>query len=256
MMTPGLVSITFRSLSPSAIVELCRQNGLSNIEWGGDVHVPHGEERTAGVVGELTRSAGLSIAAYGSYYRLASPDGPDFPSVLATAIALGAPTIRVWAGNCGSAEADHALKNKIAGDALRCADLAAARNISIAYEFHDGTLTDSTNSALELLGTTEHPFIKTLWQPPHGLSLQECLASLRALLPRLQHLHVFHWWPDSSHRRPLEEGRNRWSAYIVELQQLRKDIPLLLEFVREDDPVSLQQDAKTLLSLCGSSVAG
>jgi len=251
MMTPGLVSVTFRSLPPGAIVELCRQNRLSSIEWGGDVHVPHGDERTAGVVGELTRAAGLSIAAYGSYYRLASPDGPSFPSVLATALALGAPVIRVWAGTRGSAEADPALKNKIAGDALRCADLAAARNISIAYEFHDGTLTDSTDSALELLGATDHPFIKTLWQPPHGLPLRECLASLRALIFRLQHVHVFHWWPDSSHRRPLEEGRTRWSAYIAALREQGKEIPLLLEFVSGDSSASLPEDAKTLLDLCG-----
>jgi len=250
MMNPGLVSVTFRSLPPGAIVEICRQNRLSSIEWGGDVHVPHGDERTAGVVGGLTRAAGLSIAAYGSYYRLASSDGPDFPSALATAVALGAPVIRVWAGICGSAEADPDLKSRVTDDALRCADLAAARNISIAYEFHAGTLTDSTDAALDLLNATNHPFIKTLWQPPHGLSLQECLASLHALAPRLQHVHVFHWWPDSSHRRPLEEGRNRWSAYIDALRQQGKDLPLLLEFVRGDDPVSFQEDAKTLLDLC------
>ncbi len=251
-MKPGLVSITFRSLSPSAIVELCRQNGLSNIEWGGDVHVPHGDERTAGVVGELTRAAGLSIAAYGSYYRLACPDGPDFASVLATAVALGAPVIRVWAGNCGSSDASPGFRKMVADDALRCADLAAARNISIAYEFHDGSLTDSSDSALELLGATDHPFIKTLWQPPHGLSPQECLASLRALTPRLQHIHVFHWWPDPSCRLPLENGRDRWSAYIAELRRQGKDLALLLEFVRGDDPASLQEDAKTLLDLGGA----
>jgi sugar phosphate isomerase/epimerase len=251
MMKPGLASVTFRNLPPVAIVELCRQNRLSSIEWGGDVHVPYGEERTAGAVGELTRSAGLSIAAYGSYFRLGCPEGPDFSSVLATAAALGAPVIRVWAGTRGSAEASSALRRGVIDDALRCADLAAARNVSIAYEFHDGTLTDSTDSALELLGATEHPFIKTLWQPPHGLSLQECLASLHALTPRLQHVHVFHWWPDPSCRLPLENGRDRWEAYIAELRLQGKDIPLLLEFVRGDDPDNLQEDAKTLLDLCG-----
>lgn len=251
MMKPGLVSVTFRSLPPGAIVEICRSNGLSSIEWGGDAHVLHGDEKTAGVVGELTRAAELSIAAYGSYYRLASPDGPDFATVLATAVALGAPVIRVWAGTCGSADASPGLRQKVADDALRCADLASARNVSIAYEFHDGTLTDSTDSALELLNATDHPFLKTLWQPPHGLPLQECLASLHLLAPRLQHVHVFHWWPDPSRRCPLEEGRNRWSAYIAALRQKGKDIPLLLEFVRGDSPASLQKDAKTLLDLCG-----
>ena len=249
-MKPGLVSITFRSLTPDAIVELCGRNGLSTIEWGGDIHVPHGDIKTAEEVGGITRSAGLSIAAYGSYYRLASPDGPDFPSVLASAVALGAPVIRVWAGNRGSAGADPEWKRAVAGDALRCADLAAARNIFIAYEFHDGTLTDSTDAALELLDATRHPFIKTLWQPPHGTSLQDCLSSLRALIPRLQHVHVFHWWPNPSCRLPLEDGRDRWAAYIGELRQQGKELPLLLEFVIGDDPALIPEDARTLNDLC------
>jgi sugar phosphate isomerase/epimerase len=249
-MKPGLVSVSFRKLSPAAIIDLCLQTGLSTIEWGGDVHVPHGDEGSAAKVGAMTRSAGLWVAAYGSYYRLASRDGPDFSSVLASAVALGAPVIRVWAGSHGSADASLAEKSAVAEDALRCADLAALHNIRLAYEFHEGTLTDTTESALELLHATDHPFIKTLWQPPHGLSLDECVGSLRALLPRLQHLHVFHWWPDPSCRLPLADGRDRWTAYVAELRVCRKDCALLLEFVRGDDPACLQEDAKTLRELC------
>jgi len=254
-MKTGLVSISFRKLTPAAIIDLCLQNGLGSIEWGGDVHVPHGDESSASEVGARTRSAGLSVAAYGSYYRLASSDGPDFPSVLATASALGAPVIRVWAGRCGSAQAGEAEKQAVAGDALRCADLAAARNIRIAYEFHQGTLTDTTESAQALLNATGHPFIKTLWQPPHGLSLQDCVGSLRALLPRLQHLHVFHWGQDRS-RLPLADGRDRWTAYVAALRAAGKDCPLLLEFVRGDDPASLQEDAKVLREICDGSEPG
>ena len=250
-MNPGLVSVTFRNLPPAGVVDQCLLNGLLSIEWGGDVHVPPGDEKTAGEVGGLTRSSGLSIAAYGSYYRLASTAGPDFPSVLASAVALGAPVIRVWAGTCGSADAGPLLKRAVADDALRCADLAAARGITLAYEFHAGTLTDSTDAALELLSATNHPFIKTLWQPPNGLSPEECLASLRAVIPRLQHLHVFHWWPDSSCRLPLEQGRGRWADYIGELRRQEKEAAILLEFVRGDDLLSLQEDARTLLDLCG-----
>lgn len=248
-MKPGLVSVTFRHLQPADIVLMCKKAGLAGIEWGGDIHVPHGDLKTAAAVGELTRSAGLSVEAYGSYYRLASPEGPEFSTVLATAVSLGSPVIRVWAGNCGSADADSALKTHIADDARRCADLAGERKIVIAYEFHSGTLTDTTESAVQLLAATEHPFIKILWQPPHGLSLEECLESLRAVIPRLQHLHVFHWWPDPSKRLPLEDGRVRWSAYIAELRRQDKSPALLMEFVRDDDPVYLEEDAKVLLDL-------
>ena len=187
------------------------------------------------------------------FYRLAVPDGAPFREILSSAVALGAPAIRVWAGNRGSADADEASRKAVADDALRCADLAAERGISICYEFHGGTLTDTTESALALLAETEHPFVRSLWQPPHGLSLEECLASLRCIMPRLHHVHVFHWWPDHAHRHALADGRERWEAYVAELKAASKDADLLLEFVRGDDPLLLEEDARTLADILAGS---
>ena len=42
MIYPGLVSVTFRKLSPEEIVQLVVSSGLKGIEWGGDIHLPHG----------------------------------------------------------------------------------------------------------------------------------------------------------------------------------------------------------------------
>ena len=244
-MLPGLVSITFRKLSPAQIVDLCVINQLQVIEWGGDVHVPHGDTETAKQVGRLTRDHGLNIAAYGSYYRLAaSPtEGLHFPAVLASAVALETKTIRVWAGNRGSADADSGWRQEVAEDALRCADLAAQEGITLCYEFHGGTLTDTLESACDLLTATAHPFIKTLWQPPHGRPLEECLSGLRTLAPRLQHVHAFHWWPDPSHRLAFRDGKDRWAAYISELRVLGLSPSILLEFVAGDSPEALTDDA-------------
>ncbi|MEI8292619.1 MAG: TIM barrel protein [bacterium] len=251
-MTPGLVSVTFRQLAPEAIIELCLENNLWTIEWGGDIHVPHGAEGIAARVGEMTRAAGLTVAGYGSYYRLGGGAGPDFAEVLASAKALGAPVVRVWAGSLGSADTSEGIRQRIAADALRCADLAGAEGLSIAYEFHANTLTDTTSSAVDLLEATRHPFIKTLWQPPHGLTVEECVQSLSAIASRLQHLHVFHWWPDGSRRFPLHEGKQRWRTYIDQLRRLGASCPLLLEFVRDDNPAVLKQDASTLAELCAA----
>jgi sugar phosphate isomerase/epimerase len=252
-MNPGLVSVTFRHLTPETIVDLCVKSGLETIEWGGDVHVPPGDAVAASRVGEMTREAGLSITAYGSYHRLASQEGTPFKDVLSAAVALGAPAVRVWAGSRGSADTDRTGRRAVAEDAVRCADLAGAYGIFLCYEFHDGTLTDTTDSAVELLAETEHPFIRTLWQPPHRKTLEECLASLRALMARLHHIHVFHWWPDPSHRCALAEGRERWEAYVAELNAASKDADLLLEFVRGDDPTALEEDARTLRDILGDS---
>jgi 3-dehydroshikimate dehydratase len=250
-MLPGLVSITFRKLSPRQIVSLCRENQLKAIEWGGDVHIPHGDQTAAAEIRELMRQNNLISAAYGSYYRLAvSPhQGLPFSSVLASAVALDTKAIRVWAGTRGSAHADANWRGRVIDDALRCADLAAAEGIRICYEFHGGTLTDTVESACDLLAETQHPFIKTLWQPPHGRPLDECLSSLRLLAPRLHHVHAFHWWPDPSHRLPLHEGSVRWAAYIATLRSSGCDPDILLEFVPNDDPAALIDDAVVLREL-------
>ena len=36
----GLVSVSFRGLSPEEIIRIAKDAGLSRIEWGSDVHAP------------------------------------------------------------------------------------------------------------------------------------------------------------------------------------------------------------------------
>src|SRR4051812_3410864 len=137
----GLVSITFRALPPERVVELVRQAKLDAIEWGGDVHVPHGDVARAREVRTMTLDAGLAVAAYGSYYRAAvsESDGPPFARVLESAVQLAAPTIRVWAGNRASADASADDRQRVADDLRRIADLAAAANVTVSLEYHANT---------------------------------------------------------------------------------------------------------------------
>lgn len=251
-MRPGLVSVTFRQLLPDEIIARCSQSGLRAIEWGGDVHVPSGDTETAKRVARATREADLSVSAYGSYFHLgaSSSKGLAFSTVLETAVALGAPIIRVWAGNRASSEADSEWRRTVAADALRCANLAAEQGIMIAYEFHSGTLTDTLESALALLEATDHPFIRTLWQPPIGSEMADNLTAIRSLAPRLAGIHVFNWGPMGwSDRRPLAESHTLWRNYISELRSRGFRGDLLLEFVPGDDPEVLTREAAELHSL-------
>lgn len=249
-MRTGLVSVTYRQLSPREIVALCRDAQLACIEWGGDIHVPSGDIAAAREVATLTRDAGLQTAAYGSYYRLAvsENDGLPFAQVLESAVALGAPTIRVWTGNRPSSEADETYRQHVAADARRIADLAHQAGVTISYEYHANTLTDSIPSAIQLLEATTHPAIHTLWQPINGASVETCEESLRSVLPRLGNVHVFHWWPDSKTRHPLSEGTSRWKKYLGILRDAKKNPDLLIEFVPGNDPAVLKREAATLHS--------
>lgn len=245
----GLVSITFRKLSVEEVIQLVVQGGLGEIEWGGDIHVPHGDTTRAREVRRLTEEAGLRVAAYGSYYRLGddSGKGPDFAAVLETALALGAPTIRVWPGTRGSADADEGYRARVAAESMEIAETAAAAGITISYEFHANTLTDTTQSATALLLAAPHTNLYTLWQPPNGQSAEYCQEGLRAVLPRVSNIHAFHWWPSGAEKHPLAAGEARWNTYLEILREGgRGDAAILLEFVKGDDPAQFLEDAATL----------
>lgn len=232
---PGLVSVTFRQLTPAEIVGLSVAHGMAAIEWGGDVHVPTGDLATARQVSRWCADAGIAVEAYGSYYRAAG----DFGPVLETALALGAPRIRVWAGERGAAEeTDRAA----VVDALRkAAETAAGVGIEVAVEYHANTLTDNLASALELFRAV--PELKPYWQPPIGSSVQDALEALPALAPVAA--HVFSW-DDTGLRLPLAARAELWRPALAELAKLPGTRYALLEFVRDDDPAAFAADAAML----------
>jgi len=243
----GLVSITFRNQSPEDLIDLVVKAGQEGIEWGGDVHVPHGDTARAGEVGERTRDAGLSVAAYGSYYRAAeTADNPEFEAVLDSALALGAPTIRVWAGKRGSADADGAYRKAVKDDLARICALAEEENIRVALEYHGNTLTDHPDSVRDLMESLHIPNLDSLWQPPNGQTFEGCLSSLEDILPRVSNVHVFHWGKGWGDRFELKEGAERWHAYLSRLASPGLSRWALLEFVKGDDPEQYLRDAETL----------
>ena len=253
MLLPGLVSITFRKLDPAEIIDLSVRGGLSGIEWGGDVHVPHGDLRRAREVREMTVDAGLAVASYGSYYRVGEEQDFTFDQALASAVELCAPTIRVWAGGKGSAASSASHLSNVADESREIATRAAEAGVIVAYEFHRNTLTDTTQACLDLLHTVAHPNVRTYWQPPRELTDEELGASLGAVLPFLANLHVFQWAEDGA-RCPLAEGRARWQRLCRQVQGHADDVKTryaMLEFVKDDAPEQFLHDAAALCSLLG-----
>ena len=246
MFRSGLVSVTFRKLSPPEIIDLVVQAGLDGLEWGGDVHVPHGDLAQAAEVRAMTVDAGLTVAAYGSYYRVGHSETGPFEAILETALALGAPRIRVWPGNRGSEAADADYWAQVVADSRRIADLAAEAAITIVYEFHANTLTDTNDSARKLLETVAHPNVKTYWQPPRYSKPDYNLRGIEMVAPWLDGLHLFTWHTEIGERLPLADGADHWAQYLASVATLERDMFALLEFVVDDDPVQFLQDAATL----------
>ena len=247
MIRAGVVSVTFRHLPTTRIIDLAVDAGLAAIEWGGDVHVPHGDVSIARAVQRRCADNGVATPSYGSYYRLgtSAKDGLPFDAVLDSAEALGAGVIRVWAGNRGSADVGNPERSAMVDEARSIADAAEQRDLCIAFEYHANTLTDTNDSAVALMEEIDHPSVRCYWQPPNGQPVDHSLAGLESIAPWLSHLHVFHW-VDSSQRYRLSEGHDAWSRYISFASRVPGDRYAYLEFVLNDSPDQFLEDAGTL----------
>lgn len=251
MWIPGLVSVTFRRLPREEVLRLAAENGLRCIEWGGDVHVPPGDPVLARAVGRETRAAGLEVASYGSYYRLGTHGDafePAFRLVLKTALALGAPAVRIWAGTRGSAQTDEASRRVLAAEAKRLAQTAAAVGVTLVLESHNDTLTDRMASALRFLEEADAENLMLCWQPNERIGFAENLAAARAALPHAPNLHVF-YWPAPGRREPLAAGAADWRQYLAAAPADGKTRRCMLEFMPDDAPASLPGEADALRKL-------
>jgi len=150
---------------------------------------------------------------------------------------------------------------------MRIADMAADKDISITFEYHGGTLTDRNNSAIKFASQVPHPKVFFSWQNPHGYSVEHCLEGLEGLLDRLTTIHVYHWtigsyekntvnettrpleFPEDFFRHPLSDGIDRWKKYVNQINTTGRDHYMLLEFVKDDRPEQVIEDAQTLKEL-------
>ena len=243
MVNAGLVSISFRKNTVDEIIAACQKAGLSGIEWGSDVHVPQGNVSLAEEVYKKTTEAGLSVFAYGSYFKPGEMTAEEFAPYLASAKALHAPLIRVWAGGKGTADADEAYRQKVIAITQEICDMAYP--IKIVYEYHNGTLTDNYRDAVLCAKKVNRENFGLYWQPDYKKSFEENIEAIQAVKPYMSHVHTFFWKPDFAHKGYLEEGKDVLKSFINEAGSRC----YLLEFVPDDDINNLKGEAETLMSL-------
>lgn len=245
MLKQALTSITFRQLSASTIIDLAASASIDAIEWGGDIHVPHGDVQTARHVRQMTEAAGLYTCAYGSYYRAGTHGdaASAFAPVLDTAIALGAGIVRVWAGNKGSQEHTKADTAQLVDALSSIVSMAEKQGARVALEYHRKTYTDTLDTTLFLLHSV--PGLRTFWQPPVGMPPADNLHAMARLQGFVESLHVFEW-TETGERRQLSEGSAHWPAYLQMVAQLPSTHHATTEFVMGDDPQQFIADAHAL----------
>ena len=243
----GLTSITFRHLSPRQILDLAATADLQGVEWGSDVHVPAGDIYLAREVSAACKEAAIAVTSYGSYFKAGALEDPaaQIETLIKSAKALGAPVIRVWAGEKSPAAVNDTYRQRVERDLSLFVSKAAAENLQVATEYHRGTLTENAESTLSLLEAV--PGLKTYWQPNPDISEARNLEELDMVLPYLVNVHVFQWTAPGNVRHPLEEGRGFWMQCIQNvLADQETEHHFLLEFVTGDQPEQCIRDAKVL----------
>jgi 3-dehydroshikimate dehydratase len=244
---PGLCSVTFRQLSVAQVVDVAAAAGLEGIEWGGDIHVPAGDEAAASDAAARCAGQRIMCPSYGSYLGARSPVKDPGPT-LDTALAIGAPNVRVWCPFGLGAESAEEPRAEVTAGVAAIASAALARRLTVSLEFHPGTLTETSTSAARLLAEVDAPNLFTYWQPAPGGDAADSLQELAVVQPDLSHLHVF-WWDKDGGRLPLERGAGLWPQALscaAGANRWAGDRFAFLEFVAADDPAQLAADAATL----------
>ena len=216
----GLVSVSFRGLSPEEIIRIAKDAGLNRIEWGSDVHAPFDDAERLSTIAACQRSAGLRCSSYGTYFVL----GRDDPAVLSGC--LDTSVLRLWCGTKGSADYTPQELQALYGDCRSAASIAQAQGVTLCMECHNHTLTDTKESALALMEAISSPAFRMYWQPNQLRSEQENLQYLKLLRPYIVLVHVFQW--KDVCRFPLADGIEVWKdqpqSLPIEAAALRKII--------------------------------
>ena len=253
MLKSGIVSVTFRNLDIFEIIGLAADNGLSYIEVGGDVHLLPGDLDKASEIKAAAAKADITPLSYGSYYRCLGSEDEE-KSLIDTALALGASNIRVWAGDKGSVDQSCANPLGIGGQseyresviktASRLCDAAGEKGLTVSFEWHMGTLTDTCASAVVTANDIDRPNLRLYWQPNQFRDFRTNLGELKTALSYVSTVHVFSW--KGKDMFPLADQTEEWKAYIAELAADKSDHALLMEFVPHGEKDEFVRDAAVL----------
>lgn len=245
----GLVSISFRPVTPETLIEAVKAAGLSCIEWGSDVHAPCGDEARLKEIARLQAAAGIRCCSYGTYFRLGKDDPAEFPQYIRAAKLLGTDILRLWCGTKGSEDYTEEELEALYADCRKVAAMAEAEGVQLCMECHNGTVTDRKEGALALMRAVDSPAFGMYWQPNQLRTVEENLAYAALLAPWTRHVHVFNWdCPNggSLEKYPLAQAVDTWKAY---LEKLPGDRALLLEFMPDNRLESLSAEAAALKTI-------
>ncbi len=244
MQSLGLVSISFRSLSPEELLHICRDVGLSSIEWGSDVHVKPGDQENLQAVLALEKEYGISCSSYGTYFKLGVHALDTLPSYIETAKALKTDILRIWGGDNDFEKMSEEERAFLLAEGKKAAAIAEAHGVTLCLECHNGTVTNCLDGAKFIMEGVDSGAFRMYWQPNQYKSFEENLAYAEWAAPYTKVIHVFNW--HGNERFPLGEAIGAWKQYLRYFDGTQA---LLLEFMPKNTPDELKEEAKALFGI-------
>ncbi len=244
----AFTSVTFRKLSREEICIAAKENGVEYIEWGGDIHLPPDDENALTEVVSLQKKYGIKAISYGSYYRIGQRDFELFGKILSVSEKIGCRRIRLWLGTASSDKTDEMLFESLVEETQKLCDMAKEKDITLSFEFHEGTFNDNGKSSLGFLKAVNRDNLATYWQP---LRVKADFDNLRAVAPYVDGVHVF-YWDKFGIRHSLKKGTDEWENYISLLKTESKNTDYILEFVKGDSDIQFAKDVSALKDILDS----
>ena len=241
----GLVSISFRSETPEAILRAMKAAHLTHIEWGSDVHAPKEDLAYLRELAALTQEYGVTVSSYGTYFKLGETPMSELPAYIAAARALGTDILRLWCGTKSGAAMTEEERLSFFELCKEAARIAEKEGVTLCMECHKNTFTEDPKDSLLLMQAVSSSAFAMYYQPHQWRSIAENEAMAKELSPYTHAIHVFQW--KGTERFPLAIGHEEWKRYLSHFEGL----PLLLEFMPDDRLETLSNEAEALKKLIG-----
>ena len=245
----GLVSVSFRGLTPEAIMNLMKESNLGYIEWGSDVHAKPDDIDTLKSIADMQRDMGIECSSYGTYFRIGVNKTEEIYDYINAAKILGTDTLRLWCSDKSASKFTDEEKKALFEECRRLAEIAEEEKVILCMECHINTFTDSIESSLELMEETASPAFRMYYQPNQYKTEKENLCYASKISEYTTNIHVFNW--KEKEKYPLSEAKEIWTEYLKNFDGERY---LLLEFMPDGKEESLITEANTLREIIGGLV--
>ena len=241
MFKTGVVSVSFRALSVDEVIKCTKEAGLRAIEWGSDVHAPYTDLERINYIAKAQADAGLYCSSYGTYFKLGEHDTEQLRGYIAAAKILGTNVLRLWCGNKNYSDMTEEERAHIISESKKAAKIAEELGAVLCMECHNNSFTDSLDGALCLMQSVNSEAFRMFWQPAIKQSVEKNVEYAKAIAPYTYNVHVFYYEDGVKH--PLADGVDSWRKYLACFSGKEN---LLLEFMPDNRPEALMQEAKTL----------